>query len=106
MKKYNYHEDAIAVEHKVCNALGCERFDFFGIADADFIQDHPCAAMMCCLTHLAVNATDEKKNDIKRFINCYQDYLNMDIQSIFESEPTGEEMWNRMYNDFLNIVKR
>lgn len=95
---------SVGVEWDLRNIFNCERFGMGGIADSDFINGSPYTCMIATLMYMYKESDEQKKADIKRFIEKYSFYSNDTIEDIIIKQ--GEKEILDMINEFETIYKK
>lgn len=106
---------AVKIEHILRNVFECDQHGFGGIVSADYIREHPFAAMVAALAYVYKERDETKRQAICGFIEKYIYYSNMSIDSLLSFESStkdtdgytidlgyknGEEALNSIITDF------
>ena len=112
---------AVSIEHILCNIYKCERYGFGGIVNSDFIRKQPFPAMLCGLSFIYSNATNNKHIEIDKFINEYYFFREMSLDVLLSFDTSkkeingitleisfenGERAVEKMIEDFRKVLKK
>jgi hypothetical protein len=110
---------ATSIEHILCNVYQCERFGFGGIVNSDFIRKQPFTAMVCGLSFVYSNATNNKQIEIEKFITEYSFFSEMSLDLLLSFDTSkkdingitfeinfenGERAVEKMIEDFRKVL--
>jgi hypothetical protein len=83
----NAHSYAVDIEHILSHTFGFDgRGGLAGLIDADSIEHDWYAPIAATLGYIYATASNEKKDEILRFINDYGFYLDIGLSELFMFE--------------------
>lgn len=90
---------SISIEHSLRTLFNCDRAEFGGLVDSDFIQANPVVALYIGLATIYPSADGNTRKNIDTFVNSIEKYDEKKIYEIEESDLMD------IMNRFNEIIK-
>jgi hypothetical protein len=84
-------------EYTMCRVFNCDRGGACGMADADFIRNHPFTAVVATCMFIYANANETKKREIDSFLDDAKFHFQFDFDTLLSADTSEIEMKNGSY---------
>ncbi|MBE5992684.1 MAG: hypothetical protein E7247_09870 [Paenibacillaceae bacterium] len=84
-------------EYIMCDVFECDRGGACGMADASFIRNNPYTAVVATCMYIYANADEEKKEEIKKFLDDARFHFQFDFDTLLSFETNEKEINDGTY---------